>query len=157
MSTATQLFGIALVALAASAGCARFADIASPGDAARSASSQASALEGVWEGQIWETPADYAQGVRRVTVNISREGSWRATIGGAECASGVTTPRDDVVILGSRAPAGPPCVPYSLARDRERMWGEFPTSFKGRSATAAIDLIRVREGAQEAASASGAR
>lgn len=159
MSRKTPVFGVVagLLALATSAGCARFADVGSPGAAARPVSSEPAVLAGVWEGQIWETPADYVQGVRRVTVNIADGGSWRATIGGAECATGVATLRDSVVILRSQAPVGVPCMPYSVELGRERMWAEFSTSFKGRTSTAAIDLLRVRARAQEAASASSPR
>lgn len=162
MSTRTWNFrivaGVGVFALGALAGCGRLATVSPPGAAARPAPADPAALEGVWEGQIWETPTDYFQGVRRVTVNVSSGGAWTATIGGVECASGLATVRHDVVILASRAPAtGAPCIPYSLELDRERMWGEFTTSFNKRAATAAIDLVRVRASAQEAASASSPR
>lgn len=159
MGTRTRFFRIvaSVFALGALAGCGRLATLDPPG-AARPAPANLSALEGVWEGQLWETPTDNFQGVRRVTVNVAGGGAWTATIGGVECARGVATRGDGLVILASRAPAtGAPCIPYSLAHDRERMWAEFPTSFGRRAATAAIDLVRVRERVQEAASASSPR
>jgi hypothetical protein len=159
MSTRTRFLGIVagVFALGALAGCGRLAVVSLPGASVRPASADPAALEGVWVGQIWETPTDYFQGVRRVTVNITSGGAWTATIGGVECASGVATMRHDLVILTRRAPAGAPCVPHSLEMDGGHMWGEFTTSFNRRAATAAIDLVRVRERAQEAASASSPR
>jgi hypothetical protein len=158
MHTRTRFFRIVagVFALGVLAGCGRLAAV-SPLGAVRPASADPAALEGVWVGQIWETPTDYFQGVRRVTVNITGGGAWTATVGGVECASGVATARHDLVILARRAPAGASCVPHSLEMDGGHMWGEFTTSFNRRAATAAIDLVRVRERAQEAASASSPR
>jgi hypothetical protein len=62
-------------------GCARLTFVHSPKSLAPTPATDATALEGVWAGQIWETPTDYFQGVRRVTVDISRGGVWTATVG----------------------------------------------------------------------------
>jgi hypothetical protein len=157
MSTNTRFVGIVagVFALAALAGCGRLATVSPLGAPSRSDSADPAALAGVWAGQIWETPTDYFQGVRPVTVDISRGGVWTATVGGVECARGMATVRDDIVILTRRA--GAPCVPHSLEYARGHMWAEFATSFGKRAATAAIDLVRTGERAQEAASASGPR
>ena len=114
-------------------------------------------LEGIWEGQVWENPSDYRQGVQNIRVDISRTGSWTATTKGAECARGEASVRDDLAILRSRAEAGPPCLPHSLRLARGHMWGEFEASFKQRAATAMVGLVRVRERLPESASAPSPR
>ena len=111
-----------------------------------------SSLAGTWEGQVWENPSDYRQGVQNIRVDISRTGSWTATTKGAECARGEASVRDDLVILRSRAAAGPPCLPHTLRLARGHMWGEFEAAFKQRAATAMVDLVRVRERPPESAS-----
>ena len=116
-----------------------------------------SSLEGIWEGQVWENPSDYRQGVQNISVDISRTGSWTATTMRVECARGVATVRADLVILHSRAEGGPPRLPYSLQLGRGRMWGEFEAGFKHREATAMLDLVRVRERPPESASAPSPR
>lgn len=116
-----------------------------------------SSLEGIWEGQVWENPSDYRQGVQNIRVDISRTGSWTATTKGAECARGEASVRADLVILRSRAEAGPPCLPRSLRLARGHMWGEFGAAFKQRAATAMVDLVRVRERPPESASAPSPR
>lgn len=116
-----------------------------------------SSIEGIWEGQVWENPSDYRQGVQNIRVDISRTGSWTATTKGAECARGEASVRADLVILRSRAEAGPPCLPHSLRLAREHMWGEFGAGFKQRAATAMVDLVRVLERPPESASAPSPR
>jgi ABC-type phosphate transport system substrate-binding protein len=144
-------FGLAagLLAIVAAAGCASLTE---PSRGAVLAD-YSSSLEGIWEGQVWENPSDYRQGVQNIRVDISRTGSWTATTKGAECARGEALVRADLVILRSRAEAGPPCRPHSLRLAREHMWGEFGAGFKQRAATAMVDLVRVRERPPESASA----
>ena len=148
-------FGLAagLLAIVAAAGCASLTE-PSRGVAL---TADNSSLEGIWEGQVWENPSDYRQGVQNVRVDVSRTGSWTATTRGAECARGDASVRAGLVILRSRAQAGPPCLPHSLRLAREHMWGEFEASFKERAATAMVDLVRVRERPPESASAPSPR
>ena len=144
-----------LLAIAAAAGCASLTE-PSRGVLLTSTSSSPRgvwSLEGIWEGQVWENPSDYRQGVQNIRVDISRTGSWTATTKGAECARGEASVRDDLVILRSRAEAGPPCLPHSLRLARGYMWGEFEAGFKQRAATATVGLVRVRERPPESASA----
>jgi hypothetical protein len=154
-------FGLAagLLAIVAAAGCGSRAE-PSRGVALTAASSSlegVSSLEGIWEGQVWENPSDYRQGVQNIRVDISHTGSWTATTRGAECARGDASVRAALVILRSRAQAGPPCLPYSLRLARGHMWGEFGAGFKQRAATAMVDLVRVRERPPESASARSPR
>jgi len=148
-------FGLAagLLAIVAAAGCASLTE---PGRGVV-LTDYSSSLEGIWEGQVWENPSDYRQGVQNIKVDISRTGSWTATTKGAECARGEASVRADLVILRSRAEAGPPCLPYSLRLARGHMWGEFGAGFKQRAATAMVDMVRVRERLPESASAPSAR
>jgi hypothetical protein len=153
-------FGLAagLLAIVAAAGCASLAE---PGrgvvPTAASSSFEGVSLEGIWEGQVWENPSDYRQGVQNIKVDISRTGSWTATTKGAECARGEASVHADLVILRSRAEAGPPCLPHSLRLARGHMWGEFGAGFKQRAATAMVELVRVRERPPESASAPSPR
>jgi hypothetical protein len=154
-------FGLAvgLLAIVAVAGCASLTE-PSRGVLLTSTSSSPQgvwSLEGIWEGQVWENPSDYRQGVQNIRVDISRTGSWTATTKGAECARGEASVRDDLVILRSRAAAGPPCLPHTLRLARGHMWGEFEAAFKQRAATAMLGLVRVRERPPESASASSPR
>jgi hypothetical protein len=145
MITDLRSVGLAagLLALVAASGCASLAAPGRHGDAPRATPEPS--LAGVWEGQIWETPSDNYQGVRRVTVSIAEDGAWTARIRDAECASGIATVRHHLVILDNRAPAGTSCMPQSLALAGGRMWGEFSTTFNRRATTAALDLVRVRD------------
>src|SRR5262245_1233072 len=148
-----------LLAIVATAGCASLAE---PGrgvvqTAASSSLEGVLSLEGIWEGQVWENPSDYRQGVQNIRVDISHTGSWTATAKGAECARGDASVRADLVILRSRAQGGPPCLPHSLRLARGHMWGEFEAAFKQRAATAMVDLVRVRERPPETASAPSPR
>src|SRR5215510_8011729 len=110
-------FGLAGLLTIVAAGCASLTE-PSRGVVLTSTSSSiegVSSLEGIWEGQVWENPSDYRQGVQNIRVDISRTGSWTATTKGAECARGEASVRDDIVVLRSRAAAaGPPCLPHSL-------------------------------------------
>ena len=148
-------FGLAagLLAIAAAAGCASLTE-PSRGVVLTDYSSS---LEGIWEGQVWENPSDYRQGVQNIRVDISRTGSWTATTKGAECARGEASVRADLVTLRGRTEAGPPCLPHSLRLARGHMWGEFEAAFKQRAATAMVDLVRVRERPPESASAPSPR
>jgi hypothetical protein len=120
-------------------------------------SADTAALEGVWEGEVWETPSFYLQGVRRVAVRVSNGGAWTASIGPTVCAAGTATVRDGLVFLDGD-PVGPElCVPRSLKVEDRHMWAAFETSFKGRTAPAMIGLERVGERVPEAASASEKR
>jgi hypothetical protein len=49
----------------------------------RSSSSDIVSIAGVWDGHVWEMPTHYLQGVRRITVNVNKDGSWTATSAGA--------------------------------------------------------------------------
>ena len=148
-------FGLAaaLLAIVAPAGCASLTE-PSRGVVLTDYSSS---LEGIWEGQVWENPSDYRQGVQNIKVDISRTGSWTATTKETECARGEASVRADLVILRSRAEAGSPCLPHSLRLARGHMWGEFEAAFKQRAATAMVDLVRVRERPPESASAPSPR
>src|SRR5215510_14061498 len=152
-------FGLAGLLTIVAAGCASLTE-PSRGVVLTSTSSSiegVSSLEGIWEGQVWENPSDYRQGVQNIRVDISRTGSWTATTRGAECARGDASVRADLVILRSRAQAGPPCLPRSLRLARGHMWSEFEAAFKERAATAMVDLVRVRERPPESASAPSPR
>ena len=143
----------ALLAIIAAAGCASLTE---PGRGVV-LTDYISSLEGIWEGQVWENPSDYRQGVQNIKVDISRTGSWTATTKGTECARGEASVRADLVILRSRAEAGSPCLPHSLRLARGHMWGEFEAAFKQRAATAMVDLVRVRDRPPESASAPSPR
>jgi len=52
-------------------GCAHHDAAASRTAMVGADSADTAALEGVWEGEVWETAAFYVQGVRRVAVKIS--------------------------------------------------------------------------------------
>jgi len=143
------LWGVVAVALCA--GCATQRATASPASTASPVSTDASrtpdteALAGVWEGEVWETtPSYFVQGVRRVTLNIDRDGSWTALSGGTPCASGKASRRGGLVVLGGTRIGPDHCMPYSLASKDGRMRAVFDTSFKAREASAMIDLTRVR-------------
>src|SRR6266513_1755809 len=94
-----------LLAVTASVGCASH-NAASRASLAATGSTSAARLEGVWEGEVWETPSYYNQGVRRIALKVSSDGSWTASTGGAVCATGTAAARDGLVIL-ARVPVGP--------------------------------------------------
>jgi hypothetical protein len=55
-----------LLAVTASVGCASHNVAASRASLAATGSTSAARLEGVWEGEVWERPSYYNQGVRRI-------------------------------------------------------------------------------------------
>src|SRR5437667_3054480 len=140
-----------LLAVTASVGCASHNAAASRAALAATGSTSAARLEGVWEGEVWETPSYYNQGVRRIALKVSSDGSWTASTGGAVCATGTAVARDGLVIL-YRVPVCPNlCMPHSLKVSDEQLWATFETSFKGRTVAAMIDRYRGgRSGAQAA-------
>jgi hypothetical protein len=141
-------FGVLLAA-----GCAAPRTAASPEAMDRGASSDVAALAGVWEGEVWEMPTHYLQGVRRITLNIARDGRWTASSGDAACASGTASVRGGLVVLRGERTGPDYCMPYSLASREGRMKAVFETSFKTRETTAMIDLERVRPAPPETAEA----
>src|SRR5438093_10202207 len=132
-----------LLAVTASVGCASHNADALRAALAATGPTSAARLEGVWEGELWETPSYNNQGVRRIALKVSSDGSWTASTGGAVCATGTAATRDGLVIL-DRVPGGPDlCMPHSLKVRDERLWASFVTSLKGRTAAAMIGLYRV--------------
>src|SRR5262245_12461711 len=81
------------LAIAALAGCAARHDTVKSG-------TDIAPIEGTWVGQVWETPVHYIQGVRTITLQIGRDGSWTASAAGAHCASGTASVHGGVVVLG---------------------------------------------------------
>ncbi|MGH7343666.1 MAG: hypothetical protein ACREK4_02020 [Candidatus Rokuibacteriota bacterium] len=140
-----------LVAVALSTGCATERGAVSP--VATSSASDPASIAGVWEGEVWEMPTHYLQGVRRITLTVSRDGTWTATSGGTMCASGRASVRGGLVILGGDRTGPDFCMPHSLASRDGRMKAVFETSFKARQTSAMIDLERVRGAMPEAAQA----
>ena len=134
-----------LLAVAVWAGCAIQPGAVKPVTMESSGSSDIASLEGVWEGEVWEMPVHYIQGVRRVTLKIAKDGSWTATSGGTQCASGTASVRNGLVILGGSRTGPDFCMPYSLASKDGRMKAAFETSFKSRPGSAMIGLERVPE------------
>jgi hypothetical protein len=142
-----------VLVVVASVGCARQAFWYAPGDL-----SNTTAIEGVWYGEVWELPNGYYQGVRRVTVNIFRDGSWTAASGPRECGAGRASAVGDLVVFDeSRPRAGDRCLPHSAAIRGGRMWAPFETSFGGRDGTALLLLQRIGTPPPEAARASTGR
>jgi hypothetical protein len=136
-------FAWGFLAVAAVAGCAT----------QRGAVADTASIAGVWEGEVWEMPSHYLQGVRRITLNVNKDGSWTATSAGAQCASGTASVYGGLVVL-TRTRTGPDyCMPYSLASKDGRMKAVFDTSFKARETNAMIDLKRVQEPLPAAAQA----
>lgn len=141
------------VAVAAAAGCATQRSPVAPVAMESSGSSNTASIAGVWEGQVWERPTHYLQGVRPITLNIDKDGSWTATSAGVQCASGTASVQGDLVVL-ARTRTGPDfCVPYSLTSQDGRLRAVFATSFKARETSAMIDLKRVQEPLPAAAQA----
>src|SRR2546428_5520181 len=102
--------GGGLLAAPASVGCASHEAAVSRAALAATGSTYTT-LEGVWEGEVWEIPSDYIQGVRRIAVKVSSDGSWPASTGGAICATGTAAVRDGLVILDGHR--GRPCSVYA--------------------------------------------
>jgi hypothetical protein len=137
------------LAIAALTGCAAGRDV---GKARAMGVGDLAQVEGVWEGQVWEMPVHYIQGVRPVTLKIARDGSWTATAAGTQCASGTASVHGGIVVLGGAKTGQDYCVPYSLTTtDGRRMRAAFETSFKGREGTAMIGLDRRSDTVQAAA------
>ena len=128
------------LAIVAAAGCAGRRDAGS--------STAVGPFEGVWEGQVWEMPVHYIQGVRPITLQIAKDGTWTATTAGTQCASGTASVHGSVVVLGGTKSGQDYCVPYSLSTNDGRMKGVFTTSFKGRQGSAMIGLDRPSDAAQ---------
>ena len=131
--------GMALV-IAAVAGCAGRREALR--SEAASGSPEIAAFEGIWEGQAWEMPVHYLQGTRRVTLQIGRDGSWTASTGGVQCATGTASMRGGLLILGGARTSQDYCVPYSLAPAGGGMKAMFETSFKSRETAAMIGFER---------------
>jgi hypothetical protein len=90
-------------------------------------------------------PSHYIQGVRRITLNINKDGSWTAMSAGVQCASGTASVYGGLIVLAGTRTGADYCMPYSLASKDGRMKAVFDTSFKAREASAMIDLKRVQE------------
>jgi hypothetical protein len=136
-----------VLAIVAAAGCAGRRDAGS--STARGA--DVGAFDGVWEGQVWEMPVHYIQGVRPITLKIAKDGTWTATTAGTQCASGTASVHGSLVVLGGTKSGQDYCVPYSLSANDGRMKGVFATSFKGRQGSAMIGLDRRSDAPQAAA------
>ena len=136
------------LAIAALAGCAARHDAGTPVGVK---AAEAMALEGSWVGQVWEMPVHYVQGVRTITLQIARDGSWTAAAGGTQCASGTASFHGGLVVLGGTRVGQDYCVPYSLSTNDGRMRAVFETSFKGRPASAMIGFDRPPAAAQTTA------
>jgi hypothetical protein len=133
------------VAVAAAAGCATQRSPDASAVMERSSSTAIASIAGVWEGQVWEMPTHYLQGVRRITLNVNKDGSWTATSAGVQCASGTASVQGGLVVLAGTRTGPDFCVPHSLTSKDGRMKAVFDTSFKARETSAMIDLERVRE------------
>src|SRR5215510_7413210 len=118
------------VAVLVSAGCATQRGTVEPVSMERSSASDTAAVAGIWEGEVWERPTHYLQGVRRITLNIDRDGRWTASSGGTQCASGTASVRGSRVVLAGERKGPDFCMPYSLSSKDGRMKAVFETSFK---------------------------
>jgi len=136
-------FAWGFLAVVAVAGCAT----------QRSAVADTASIAGVWEGEVWEMPSHYIQGVRRITLNVNKDGSWTATSAGAQCASGTASVYGGLVVLAGTRTGADYCMPYSLASKDGRMKAVFGTLFKARETSAMIDLERIQEPPPAAAQA----
>jgi hypothetical protein len=128
------VLGAALVLAVMGSGCAR---------GYPPATTDAAWLAGVWQGGMWETPAFYLQGARRLTVTFAADGSWTAITSDGRRGSGSATVRDGCVVLHGQI--GPESlVHYTLKqRNHRQMWGAVLTTFGARTAPAIVDLERV--------------
>lgn len=142
-----------LVAVAALAGCATTPRNTVAPVAMQSGPSNTASIAGVWQGEVWEMPAHYIQGVRRVTLSMNRDGSWTAMSGDKPCASGTATVRGGLVVLAGSRTGADYCMPYSIASKDGRMRAVFDTSFSARETQAMIDLRRVEPAPAAAAQA----
>lgn len=146
-------FAWGFLAVAAVAGCATHRSAIAPVPMERNSSADPASIAGVWEGEVWEMPSHYLQGVRRITLNVNKDGSWTATSAGAQCASGTASVYGGLVVLAGTRTGSDYCMPYSLASKDGRMKAVFDTSFKARETSAMIDLKRVQEPLPAAAQA----
>jgi hypothetical protein len=137
-------FAWGFLAVAAVAGCATQRSAIAP---------VAASIAGVWEGEVWEMPSHYIQGVRRITLNVNEDGSWTATSAGAQCASGTASVHGGLVVLAGTRTGSDHCMPYSVTSKDGRMKAVFDTSFKARETSAMIDLERIQEPLPAAAQA----
>ena len=155
MFTRSRLVGFvaAVVGVALSAGCATHRGVVSPVSMNESSTPSTASLAGVWEGEVWEMPTHYLQGVRRIALNIARDGRWTASSAGTPCASGTVQIRGGLVVLGGDRTGPDYCMPYSLGSRDGHMKAVFETSFKARQTSAMIDLERVRPALPQAAEA----
>lgn len=155
MFTRSRLVGFvaAVVGVALSAGCATHCGVVSRVSINESSTPRTASPAGVWEGEVWEMPTHYLQGVRRITLNIARDGRWTASSAGTPCASGTAAIRGGLVVLSDDRTGPDYCLPYSLGSRDGHMKAVFETSFKARQTTAMIDLERVRPALPEAAEA----
>jgi len=154
MLSRARIAGLSSVlAVAALAGCATTPRNTVAPVAMQPGASNTASIAGVWQGEVWELPTHYIQGVRRVTLTMNRDGSWTAMSGDKPCASGTATVRGGLVLLaGSRT--GPDyCMPYSVASKDGRMRAVFDTSFNAREGSAMIDLRRTEPAPATAAEA----
>jgi len=146
-------FAWGFLAVAAVAGCATQRSAVAPVAMERNSSSDSVSIAGVWEGEVWEMPSHYIQGVRRITLNVRQDGSWTATSAGVQCASGTASVYFGLVVLAGTRTGSDYCMPYSLASKDGRMKAVFDTSFKARETSAMIDLKRIQEPLPAAAQA----
>jgi len=146
-------FVCGVLAVAVSAGCATRRGTVEPVSVDRSSTSDTAAIAGVWEGEVWEMPVHYLQGVRRITMNVDRGGKWTASSGGTQCASGTASVHGNRVILNGQRKGPDFCMPHSLTSKDGRMKAVFETSFKARQASAMIDLERMSPAPPQAAAA----
>ena len=142
-----------VIAVAALAGCATTPRDSVAPVAMQPGPSNTASIAGVWQGEVWELPTHYIQGVRRVTLTINRDGSWTAMSGDKPCASGAATMRGGLVVLAGTRTGPDYCMPYSITSKDGRMRAVFDTSFGARETQAMIDLRRVEPAPAAAAQA----
>jgi hypothetical protein len=150
MSSRSCIVGFvsSVLAIAAAVGCAsqgeaRLSSEVKPVVIQPASAPDVASIAGVWRGEVWERPTHYLQGVRRITLDIARDGTWTAKSGDTACASGTATIRGGLVFLRSTWSGADFCMPNSLASKDGRMRAVFDTTFKEREGSAMIDLIRV--------------
>ena len=145
MSSRSYIVGFvcSVLATAAAAGCATQRSEIKPVAIQPAAAPDLASIAGVWKGEVWERPTHYLQGVRRITLDVAKDGTWTAKTGDVDCASGIATIRGGLVFLRSTWRGPDFCMPYSLASKDGRMRAVFDTTFKEREGSAMIDLTRV--------------
>src|SRR5262249_50649329 len=128
------------LAVALSSGCATRRGTVATASIERSSTSEMATIAGIWEGEVWEMPTHYLQGVRRITLDIARDGRWTASSGGTQCASGTASVRGRRVMFKGERKGPDFCMPYSLTSKDGRMKAVFETSFRARQTQAMVDL-----------------